>query len=142
MRLNDISAINHATLRRYIPLYQVQTALSLSYVTMAAPPGKRVVELIDLTLDDDDDEDNVNPPPQPHANGGIIAHNNHALPVTISQAPSFASDYFQDGPARKRVKLTDENSAQSIIFPYAQAGAKQAVTEEPRLIEAVVREKV
>lgn len=113
---------------------------------MAAPSGKRVVELIDLTLDDDDDDDNASPLPRPRNNGGANGHNNNKLPITSTQTHSPASDYFQDGPAPKRVKLSNAhyaaNSAQSIIFPYAQAGAKQAVTDDPRLVEAVVREKV
>lgn len=113
---------------------------------MAAPSGKRVVELIDLTLDDDDDDDNASPLPRLQSNGGVNGQNNNAFPVTSTQAHSPASDYLQNGPAPKRVKLTNAhyaaNSAQSIIFPYAQAGAKQAITGDPRLVEAVVREKV
>lgn len=73
---------------------------------MAALLGKRVVKLIDLTLDNnDDDDDNASPLPRLYNNRRVNRQNNNAFPITSMQMYSSASDYLQNGLAPKRVKL-------------------------------------
>lgn len=109
---------------------------------MAGPPSKGVVEIIDLTLDDDDDDDGAIAIPQTHINGTT---NGRVFPISADTRAA-TPDYVQGAPPPKRVKLTNTqyvtNTAQAIIYPYAQAGARQAVAEDTRLVEAVLREKV
>ncbi|KAJ4423425.1 hypothetical protein N0V82_001898 [Gnomoniopsis sp. IMI 355080] len=110
---------------------------------MAGLPSKRVVELIDLTLDDDDDDGATNAPTS--RSSGIVNGYNIAHP-TSSHAPAPPADYFQSAPPPKRVKLTNgqyaSTAAHAAVFTYAEAGAKQAVAEDPHLLEAVLREKL
>lgn len=59
---------------------------------MAAPPGKRVVELIDLTSDDDDDG-NASPLLQPRTKKEVNGYNNKHFPVSSTQAHSSGSGH-------------------------------------------------
>lgn len=115
---------------------------------MAGPSSQRIVEVIDLTLDDDDDDNDdhgVTAVSQIRTNGAANGHNSHALPLN-SHARAPASNLFQDAPPNKRVKLSDghyaSTTAQAVVFPYAQDGAKAAITEDPHLVEAVLTEKL
>lgn len=119
-----------------------------SHLEMAGPLNKRASELIDLTLDEDDDDVLAVSPSRTttSTNGVANGHNNsHAIPIS-SNAHAPVSQYFQSGPPPKRVKLANThyvpNAAQSVTYPYAQAGARHAVAQDPRLVEAVLREKV
>lgn len=107
------------------------------------PPPNRVVELVDLTLDDDDDDGATNV--SSTWPNGVINANHHGSRIS-SHAPAPSSQYIQSSPPNKRVKLLNgqyaSTTAQAVVFPYAQAGAKQAIAEDPSLVEAVLREKV
>lgn len=119
---------------------------------MAAPPTKQPAEVIDLTLDDDDDDDDgsaLAAPPNrtPSSTDGVPKGFNdpHATSIS-SDAYVPASPYFPGGPPPKRVKLANSrygsNTAQAVISAYAQSGARQAVIEDHRLLEVVLRDKV
>lgn len=102
------------------------------------------VEVIDLTLGDDDDDDAPAAPSHASINNGrqgsqARPHSSHAHP----HAPGSAPRDSDERPA-KRPKLDDAGlrPAYSAVSPIACAGAKQAVHEDPRLIESVLQRKV
>lgn len=105
--------------------------------------------IIDLTLSDSDSDDvaaSTSLAAHSKINGSSNGRPNPLHPSTSHAHPP-RSIQHSGGPPAKRVKLdnTAQNAtdtAYTLLYTYAEAGAKQAAKEEPRLNEPVIKDKV
>ncbi|CAN8103746.1 unnamed protein product [Discula destructiva] len=122
------------------------------------------VDLIDLTNSDEDDvgpalQASSRATQQQIANGGANGQKNstylkprssHTTTSTQSHIrapalnpPPVPQHRAGDEPPAKRARLhSSTDSAYALVLPYAEAGARQAAKEDPRLIELVLRGKL